>query len=158
STGRADTLGEAGTNSLLPRTQEQKRNLVVEYGMGSKPFQIAEHAVDGLSLIWHSDAVFSGGGTMVREAALVGAEVYSIFAGKLGGADQALASSGRLKLISEVSDIRQLSFHKTTRLRPVMNGKRETRDFVYRQIFDFAQASSLARSRVKTGTAKWPTQ
>ncbi len=133
---------------VLPRTLQQMKNLVVKYGMASKPFQIVEHAIDGLSLIWYSDAVFSGGGTMVREAALLGADVYSIFAGKPGSADQALASSGRLKLISEVSEIHRLTFHKTIRVKPAVNGNRETRDFVYQQIFDFARARGYPLSKM----------
>jgi len=133
---------------VLPRTQDQKNNLVSTYGMGSKPFRFAEHAIDGLSLLWHSDAVFSGGGTMVREAALLGVDVYSTFAGKLGSADQALVTSGRLKLIRDTTQIQRLSFHKKTRVGAVSNGNLETRNFVYRQIFDFARAHGNGLRRV----------
>ena len=45
-------------------------------------------AFDGLNLIWFSDLVISGGGTMNREAAALGVPVYSIFRGKIGGVDR----------------------------------------------------------------------
>ncbi|HEX3033504.1 MAG TPA: DUF354 domain-containing protein, partial [Thermodesulfobacteriota bacterium] len=35
--------------------------------------------VEGVNLIWQSDLVISGGGTMNREAAALGVPVYSIF-------------------------------------------------------------------------------
>lgn len=101
-----------------------------------------EHAVDGLSLIWFSDVVFSGGGTMVREAALLGANVYSIFGGKLGSADRLLASNGRLKLIRDPEEIRSLEFTKTVRTVSHSNDNRQTRDFIYREIMDFAYKRS----------------
>jgi len=45
---------------------------------------IPEHVIDGLNIIWYSDFVISGGGTMNREAAALGVPVYSIFRGKTG--------------------------------------------------------------------------
>ncbi len=40
--------------------------------MRSAPFRVSDKAVDALSLMAHSDAVLSGGGTMAREAAIIG--------------------------------------------------------------------------------------
>ena len=62
--------------------------------------------VDGLNLVWHSDFVISGGGTMNREAAALGVPVYSIFRGKLGAVDRYLAQHHRLILIESVEDVR----------------------------------------------------
>ena len=56
-------------------------------------------AVDGLNLLWHSDLVVSGGGTMNREAAALGVPVYSIFRGKIGAVDRYLREQGRLVLV-----------------------------------------------------------
>jgi predicted glycosyltransferase len=64
-------------------------------------------AVDGLNLIWHSDLVISGGGTMNREAAALGVPVYSIFRGHIGAVDRYLAASGRLVLLESVEDIKR---------------------------------------------------
>jgi predicted glycosyltransferase len=61
--------------------------------------------VDGLNLIWYSDLVVSGGGTMNREAAALDVPVYSIFRGKIGAVDQYLSQSGRLILLESVEDV-----------------------------------------------------
>jgi predicted glycosyltransferase len=66
---------------------------------------IPERAIDGLNLIWYSDLVISGGGTMNREAAALGIPVYSIFRGKLGAVDRYLSDQGRLILIESVDEI-----------------------------------------------------
>jgi predicted glycosyltransferase len=58
-----------------------------------------------LNLIWHSDLVISGGGTMNREAAALGVPVYSIFRGEIGAVDRYLASTGRLTLIERPRDV-----------------------------------------------------
>ena len=62
--------------------------------------------VDGLNLIWLSDLVISGGGTMNREAAALGVPVYSIFRGRIGAVDRYLADTGRLVLLESVEDVR----------------------------------------------------
>lgn len=67
---------------------------------------IPEHVVDGLNLIWHSDLVISGGGTMNREAAALGVPVYSIFRGKIGAIDRYLSENGRLVLLTSIDDVR----------------------------------------------------
>ena len=68
---------------------------------------IPDRVVNGLNLIWHSDFVVSGGGTMNREAAALGVPVYSIFRGKIGAVDQYLSDNGRLILLKTVDDIKE---------------------------------------------------
>jgi predicted glycosyltransferase len=60
--------------------------------------------MDGLNVIFHSDLVVSGGGTMNREAAALGVPAYSILCGKIGAVDQALERSGQLTLIRSAED------------------------------------------------------
>jgi predicted glycosyltransferase len=60
---------------------------------------IPSGAVDGLNLLWHSDLVVSGGGTMNREAAALGVPVYSIFRGNIGAVDRYLHEEKKLVLI-----------------------------------------------------------
>jgi hypothetical protein len=67
---------------------------------------IPEHVVDGLNLIWHSDFVISGGGTMNREAAALGVPVYSIFRGTIGAIDRYLSENNRLILLTSVDDVK----------------------------------------------------
>jgi len=65
----------------------------------------SNEAVDGLNLLWHSDLVVSGGGTMNREAAALGVPVYSIFRGKIGAVDRHLQSQGKMTLIESIEDV-----------------------------------------------------
>jgi predicted glycosyltransferase len=71
----------------------------------SGKMMIPVKAVDGLNLIWHSDLVISGGGTMNREAAALGVPVYSIFRGPIGAIDTHLAQEERLVLLETVEDV-----------------------------------------------------
>jgi predicted glycosyltransferase len=93
---------------MLPRNENQATDIrsrwtrAIEQGR----ILIPERAVDGLNLIWNSDLVISGGGTMNREAAALGVPVFSIFRGHMGAVDQYLAKTGRLVLIEKVEDIR----------------------------------------------------
>jgi uncharacterized protein len=71
--------------------------------------------VDALSLMAHSDAVLSGGGTMAREAAIIGIPAYSLFAGKPGAVDAALERAGRLTILRKIEEVRNLHFVKNAR-------------------------------------------
>jgi hypothetical protein len=92
----------------LPRNGRQGAALRVQWAdlIARGSLIIPETPVDGLNLIWFSDLVVSGGGTMNREAAALGVPVYSVFRGKIGAVDQYLADHGRLTLLESVSDVR----------------------------------------------------
>ena len=79
--------------------------------------RIPDHVVDGLNLIWYSDLVISGGGTMNREAAALGVPVYSVFRGKIGAVDRYLSAKGRLVLLESVQDV-QAKISVVRRKRP----------------------------------------
>lgn len=92
---------------LLPRNRRQEdalRRAHPEW-FGDGRVVVPAEVVDGLNLIWHSDLVVSGGGTMNREAAALGVPVCSIFRGPLGAVDRRLADEGRLILIESEQDI-----------------------------------------------------
>jgi predicted glycosyltransferase len=94
---------------ILPRNEKTQRRLVHRTWpkwCEERKIIIPDKAVDGLNLIWHSDLVVSGGGTMNREAAALGVPVYSIFRGKIGAIDRYLAEQGRLIMIESVQDVR----------------------------------------------------
>jgi uncharacterized protein len=93
---------------MLPRNEHQTIELRSRWAraIGEGRIIIPEHAVDGLNLIWNSDLVISGGGTMNREAAALGVPVFSIFRGHIGAVDRYLAEAGRLTLIEKLEDIR----------------------------------------------------
>jgi len=93
---------------LLPRNDKQTVSARKRWPdlFSAGKILIPECAVDGLNLMWYSDLVISGGGTMNREAAALGVPVYSIFRGKTGAVDQYLADTGRLVLLENVADVR----------------------------------------------------
>jgi predicted glycosyltransferase len=93
---------------LLPRTPRQEADLrqVAPELFATQRMIVPKHAVDGLDLIWYSDVVISGGGTMNREAAALGIPVYSLFRGTMGAVDKHLAATGRLVLLESVQDVR----------------------------------------------------
>jgi len=93
---------------LLPRNQRQEKALRNAWGkwIENRKILIPQEVVDGLNLIWFSDLVISGGGTMNREAAALGVPVYSIFRGRIGAVDKYLAAKGRLVLLESAEDVR----------------------------------------------------
>jgi uncharacterized protein len=62
---------------------------------------------DGPSLVAGMDLVIGGGGTMTREAAILGVPSYSFFRGRAGRVDEALESEGRLVMLREPRDVAQ---------------------------------------------------
>ncbi len=100
---------------ILPRNEKTQRALVYRtwpHWCEKGKIIVPDQAVNGLDLIWHSDLVVSGGGTMNREAAALGVPVYSIFRGKIGAVDRYLAEKGLLTLLETVEDVR-------SRIRPI---------------------------------------
>jgi predicted glycosyltransferase len=69
---------------------------------------IPNSVVNGLDLVWCSDFVISGGGTMNREAAALGVPVYSIFRGPMGAVDRYLSETGRLTIIHSPEEVKSL--------------------------------------------------
>jgi predicted glycosyltransferase len=94
---------------LLPRNKKQAEDIRQRWPgwFANGRTVIPKSAMDGLNLIWHSDLVVSGGGTMNREAAAVGVPVYSIFRGSIGAVDRYLEQSGRLLLVASTEDVAQ---------------------------------------------------
>jgi predicted glycosyltransferase len=62
---------------------------------------VPDGAVEGQSLVALADLVVSAGGTMNREAAALGTPVYTTFAGRLGGVDESLIRSGRMRPLTD---------------------------------------------------------
>jgi predicted glycosyltransferase len=122
---------------LLPRTPKQEAEL-----RAAKPelfaagrIVVPERAVNGLDLIWYSDVVISGGGTMNREAAALGIPVYSVFRGTLGAVDKHLAETGKLVLLQSAQDVRdRLKLVSRTRTLAAWSSQRATLDAVVNHI------------------------
>jgi uncharacterized protein len=93
---------------ILPRNENQAHMIREQWPQLCEAGKVVipTHVIDGLNLIWHSDLVISGGGTMNREAAALGVPVYSIFKGIKGAVDLYLAEQGRLVFIDTPADMR----------------------------------------------------
>jgi hypothetical protein len=68
---------------------------------------VPQRVYDGPSLVAGMDLVISGGGTMTREAAVLGVPSYSYFRGRFGRVDESLESSGRLIMLNSAADVRE---------------------------------------------------
>lgn len=95
---------------LLPRnkTQEQQLRAAHPEWFAQNKTVVPGKAVDGMNLLWFSDLVVSGGGTMNREAVALGVPVYSIFRGKTGNVDLKLEREGKLIMVRSVAEVRSL--------------------------------------------------
>jgi predicted glycosyltransferase len=83
---------------VLPRTVEQREEIRARR---LPSLVVPDGAVDAQSLIAFADLVVSAGGTMNREAAALGAPVYTTFGGRLGAVDEALLRDGRLRRLTD---------------------------------------------------------
>lgn len=81
---------------LLPRTTEQGRAFA-----GMADVIIPARPVDGPQLVAVADLVVSAGGTMNREAALLGTPTWTTFAGELGAVDRMLIDTGRMHVLEQ---------------------------------------------------------
>lgn len=135
---------------LLPRNQKQSAVLRKEWASCLKAGRIVipEHVVDGLNLIWHSDLVISGGGTMNREAAALGVPVYSIFRGRIGAVDRYLAENGRLVLLENVEQIRsKIVLKRRERARRNSVGNSAALGSISEAVISIAENQSLPSQR-----------
>jgi len=85
---------------LLPRTPEQGQSFAAAPGV-----IIPDRPVDGPSLVWAADAVISAGGTMNREAAVLGVPTWTTFAGELGAVDRELVQQGRMQVLNAADEV-----------------------------------------------------
>jgi uncharacterized protein len=119
---------------FIPRydSQKEKYKKYIERENVIVPKQVEE----GLNLIYFSDLVISGGGTMNREAAAMKTPVYSIFQGKKPKIDENLEKEGRLTFISGKEDIDKIIYKKKESANIESNKK--TFDFIVNFIKEHA--------------------
>ncbi len=135
---------------LLPRTPRQETELRKHWPefFATGKIVVPAQVIDGMDLIWCSDLVISGGGTMNREAAALGVPVYSIFRGKTGAIDEYLGANGRLVMLTSIEDVR----HKLKLIRRQMNGGPEinrscTLQTIVENIIQVAEACLWSRAQ-----------
>ncbi len=87
---------------VLLRTPDQREGVEA---LGSKNLIVPQSVVDAQSLVYYSDIVVSGGGTLNREAVALGTPAYTVFQGVMGAVDIGLIEQGRLKQLERAEDL-----------------------------------------------------
>src|SRR5437588_661596 len=94
---------------LLPRSDAQRD----EYESRKLHNMIMpRETLDGSNLIAAADLVISAGGTMNREAAVLGVPAASVYAGKWAAIDEELVQEGRLQKIDSDARVKQIVVQK----------------------------------------------
>lgn len=117
------------TTVLLARTAPQTADLEAA-GFGGLLWR--GEPLDGRELVAGADAVVSAGGSMNREAAVLGTPAYSIYAGKLAAVDRALVAGGSLRLLHVEDDLARLPLQKKAAAVPPRIGAALLQQFVDR--------------------------
>ncbi|MDY0086969.1 MAG: DUF354 domain-containing protein [Coriobacteriia bacterium] len=87
---------------VVPRTRAQADALRPAMPEGTI---LVDRALDGPSLVTQADLVVSAGGTMNREAAVLGTPAYTVFAGELGAVDAELIRRGLLVRVTSPGEV-----------------------------------------------------
>ncbi len=103
---------------LLPRTPEQRQRAAE---MNLPSVRVPGSAIPGPQLMAGADLVVSAGGSMNREAAVLGIPAYSLFAGDIGAVDRELADRGRMELIETKSDLDRIELKRRAEPVPLRN-------------------------------------
>jgi uncharacterized protein len=124
-----ETLGtDPNSQTVVLARHPEQREAIHALDLGS--LVVPDHAIDSRSLMYHADLVVGAGGTMTREAALMGVPTYSVFAGEQPAVDRALETRGTMRSLkapgelgsverrtadpSRLSDLRVRAAHVTT--------------------------------------------
>jgi predicted glycosyltransferase len=119
---------------FLPRSEAESATVQRRFHSNMEKIIIPAKAIQALNLIWHSDLVIGGGGTMNREAASLGIPVYTIFRGRRGAVDQFLSISNRMSFIEDKRDIDRIIIKKRVPVGPLRIQDRSLKSFLVDQI------------------------
>jgi uncharacterized protein len=106
---------QEGVLCLVVNRTEAELRLIPDDRLAAGTIRLLSSPVDGLQLLWASDLVISGGGTMNREAALLGIPTYSVFTGRRPAMDDCLVAMGRMTFIESTGDIERLPLARRDR-------------------------------------------
>ena len=121
---------------LLPRRPEQVRDYTLANVI------VPPRAVDGRSLLASADLFIGAGGTMTREAALLGVPTYTVFAGQLAAVDAQLIRAGLIR------DIRHSPTLPSLTKKPPRDSaaSRRRRDSILQKITDNVKEMGTAQN------------
>ena len=115
---------------FLPRLPGQAESV-----RGLPGLRVAERVYDGPNLLYHADLVISGGGTMNREAAVLGTPTCTVFKGKLGAVDRCLIAQGRMTHLETRQDIEKVRVVCCLDRKPALEGSTLVASIVDRILF-----------------------
>jgi uncharacterized protein len=125
------SVAEQGARCVvLARRPEQRREISA---LGLPNVVLPERAIDARSLMYAADLVIGGGGTMTREAALLGVPTVSVFAGRTPAVDRWLEQRGALRRLRSIDELPPVERTPCARRDPGelrAHGKRLVADFV----------------------------
>jgi len=102
---------------ILPRVSQQAEDIKSKF----PNLVVPKKPLDGRNLCHYSDLVISAGGTMNREAAILGTPAYSIFGGRQPAVDKRLIAMGRMAHIGNEKDLSKIRFEKKRPGRSLIN-------------------------------------
>lgn len=115
---------------VLPRQPEERDALE---RIAPRNAVIPDHAVDARSLVYAADLMIGAGGTMTREAAILGVPTVSIYAGSPGSVDRYLEERGRVRRAESADQLGPIC-KRVVEPRPLEDirsaGRRLTQEFV----------------------------
>ena len=112
--------GRGATVVVLARTSAQRDAWTARSGPG---LVVPEPPVDTRSLLLEADLFVGAGGTMTREAAVLGVPTWSIFAGRPAAVDGWLRDQGRLELVESPEQLEALPFPNGARREPLASDR-----------------------------------
>jgi predicted glycosyltransferase len=122
-TAPAGAAYHRGDNSVLSRAltklseQPRVRTVVLARlprqaaaisALGLDRVQVADRAVDSRSLMLAADLFLGAGGTMTREAALLGTPTFTLFEGRPAAVDSWLETQGKLRRLTDPAQVSNL--------------------------------------------------
>ncbi len=96
---------------VLPRYKHQFQKIKELINMYPNIYLLTKH-ISGQNLIWHSDGIISGGGSMIREAVCLQVPSYDIFTGSMAVVEEELINSGKVIKINSKNDFNKILLKK----------------------------------------------
>jgi predicted glycosyltransferase len=106
-----DTLATCSDARIVTLARYAEQRAAIR-ALGLANVHLPERAVDSRSLIYHADLVIGAGGTMTREAALMGVPTYSLFAGEQPAVDRQLERQGHLRRLRTPDQLPVVRHHR----------------------------------------------
>ena len=130
-----DYLGrqEGVRTIVLGRNPAQQAELKASVGK-MRGFTVPDCVFEGLSLLSQVDVMIGGGGTMNREAAIIGTPTYSFFAGPRPAVDSALEHTGKMHFIRTEDDVNSIHLQKKRRNGDHGSATRSGLEFIVNEI------------------------